>query len=105
VVVVFLLVIILFSINETEVESKQNILITPNPTSHSATVNFDLETAGHLTVTLNNILGQELFEIFSGFANAGNFTQTFSMEALPIGVYYLRILHNGNVTVEKVVRE
>jgi len=27
------------------------------------------------------------------------------MEALPIGVYYLKISHNGNVAVEKVVRE
>ena len=81
------------------------VSISPNPTSNSATVNFDLETAGHLTVTLTNILGQELFEIYSGFANAGTFTKTFSMEALPVGVYYLRILHNGNVTVEKVVRE
>ena len=96
------------SIDYTSIlETVKNLQVSifPNPTSNSATVSFDLETAGNLTVTLTNILGQELFEIYSGFANAGIFTQTFSMEALPIGVYYLKISHNGNVAVEKVVRE
>jgi len=96
------------SINYTSIlETVKNLQVSifPNPTVETATVSFDLETAGHLTVTLTNILGQELFEIYSGFANAGTFTQTFSMEALPKGVYYLKISHNGNVAVEKVVRE
>jgi len=82
-----------------------NLLVAPNPTDASTTVSVDLETAGNLTVTLNNMLGQELFEIHNGFTSAGEFTKTFSLKELPIGVYYLKIVHNGNVRVEKVIRQ
>jgi len=90
------------SINEPTVA---NLQVSPNPTSNSATLTVDLATAGNLTVTVNNLLGQELLEIHSGFADTGTFTKTFSIETLPKGVYYLKITHNGNVTVEKVVRK
>jgi len=82
-----------------------NLQVSPNPTSNSATLTVDLVTAGNLTITVNNLLGQELLEIHSGFTDAETFTKTFSIETLPKGVYYLRIVHNGNVTVEKVIRK
>jgi len=82
-----------------------NLLVAPNPTSAHTTVSVDLETAGNLTVTLNNMLGQELLEIYNGFTVEGTFTKTFSLKELPIGVYYLKIVHNGNVKVEKVIRQ
>jgi len=91
------------SINEPSTVA--NLQVSPNPTSNSVTLTVDLVTAGNLTVTLNNLLGQELLEIHSGFTDAGTFTKTFSIETLPKGVYYLKIIHNGNVTVEKVVRK
>jgi len=78
--------------------------VFPNPTDAHTTVALDLETAGNLTVTLNNMLGQELLEIHNGFADVGEFSRTFSLKKLPIGVYYLKIVHNGNVKVEKVIR-
>jgi len=81
-----------------------SLQVFPNPTEAHTTVTVDLATAGNLTVTLNNLLGQELFEIHNDFADAGEFSRTFSLKELPIGVYYLKISHNGNVKVEKVIR-
>jgi len=92
-------------ISVSEPSTVANLQVSPNPTSNSAILTLDLATAGNLTVTVNNLLGQELFEIHSGFADTGTFTKTFSIETLPKGVYYLKITHNGNVTVEKVVRK
>jgi len=82
-----------------------NLLVSPNPADANTTVTVDLETAGNLTVTLNNLHGQELMEIHNGFTVEGNFIKTFSLKELPIGVYYLKIVHNGNVRVEKVIRQ
>ena len=82
-----------------------NSSVFPNPSDAHTTVSVDLETAGNLTVTLNNMLGQELLEIHNGFTAEGTFTKTFSLKELPIGVYYLKIVHNGNVRVEKVIRQ
>ena len=89
----------------TESNLISSIRISPNPTDAHATVSVDLDTAGNLTVTLNNLLGQELLEIHNDFTSAGEFSRTFSIATLPIGVYYLKIVHNGNVKVEKVVRQ
>jgi hypothetical protein len=82
-----------------------NITVSPNPTSATTTVSIDLETSGHLTVSLNNLLGQELLEVHSGFVDSGAFSRTFSISSLPSGVYYLKIIHNGNARMEMVVRE
>ena len=88
-----------------EYEKMINCFLSPNPTNSTVTMTLHLKDVGNLTVTLNNILGQELFEIYSGFTDTKIFSKTFSLEALPIGVYYLKILHNGNVQMEKVVRK
>ena len=101
-----------YGITWTQVEQentiKQNSLIgiklQPNPTGNNTTVTLDLETSGVLTVTLNDLLGSELFELHNEFENNGTFTKTFSLETLPTGVYYLRISHNGNVRMEKVIK-
>jgi len=90
--------------NIEETIKNHTVNIYPNPTVSDFTVSFDLETAGNLTVTLNDLLGQELFEIYNDFTVEENFTKTFSLKDLPIGVYYLKIVHNGNVRVEKVIR-
>jgi len=88
-----------------EYEKMINCFLSPNPTNSTVTMTLHLKDVGNLTVTLNNILGQELFEIYSGFANAGNFTKTFSVEALPKGVYYLKISHNGKMQMAKVIKK
>jgi hypothetical protein len=90
-------------VNIENIESPSTVIF-PNPTTDEATIIMDLETVGDIRISLDNLLGEELFEIHSGFSDAGTFTKTFSLEALPVGVYYLRIVHNGNVTVEKVIR-
>ena len=76
----------------------------PNPTEATSTITLDWQAAGNLKITLNDLLGRELFELHNAFEDTGTFTKTFSIEALPLGVYYLKIIHNGNIKIEKVIR-
>jgi hypothetical protein len=99
------------SINDAEIcgisiEEKTitNLQIAPNPTAATSTLTLDLQTSGSLKITLNDLLGAELFELHNSFEDIGTFTKTFSLETLPKGVYFLKISHNGNVRMEKVVR-
>jgi len=85
--------------------ASSTVSISPNPTVSDVTVSFDLVSSGNLTVTLSNLLGQELFEIHNDFTNAGPFSKTFSINTLPKGMYYLNIIHNGTVKVEKVIKQ
>ncbi len=86
-------------------ETITHLKLSPNPTDASTTLSFDLDIAGVLTITLTDLLGAELLELHNAFADAGTFIKTFSIEALPIGVYYIKVKHNSNVKIEKILKE
>ena len=87
-----------------EISTITNLQVSPNPTDGTSTLTFDLESTGLLTITLNNLLGKELLELHNAYESVGTFIKSFSMEMLPIGIYYLKINHNGNIKVEKVIK-
>jgi len=78
--------------------------VSPNPTTNGTTLTLEVLTAGSLNIKLVNVEGQELMELHNAHTEAGEFTKNFTMSNLPQGVYYLRISHNGNVKMEKVIR-
>ena len=77
--------------------------VYPNPTSDFATLDFELENSCNMKIVLCDILGQELVEVYDDFTSEGLFTRTFSTEHLAKGVYFLKILLDGNLVVEKIV--
>ncbi|MCL2039655.1 MAG: Omp28-related outer membrane protein [Bacteroidetes bacterium] len=79
--------------------------INPNPTKDNINVSLDLEIAGNLNISLANILGEELLGFYNKFTEAGTFADNFSIKTLPIGTYFLKINHNGNVIIEKIIKE
>ncbi|MCL2039591.1 MAG: M28 family peptidase [Bacteroidetes bacterium] len=91
--------------NSIKEEKPISCVITPNPTSGTATFTLYFDDVGHLTITLNNVLGQEIMELNNSFVDTKTFIKTFSLSHLPIGVYYLKIIHNGNAIIEKIVIE
>jgi len=54
---------------------------------------------------LCDILGIEQMNIYDGFANEGFFTETISIEHLPKGVYFLKILIDKDYITEKIIIE
>jgi hypothetical protein len=90
--------------NVVEVESITKISIVPNPTSNGTILTMAVVSDGNLTITLVNEAGQELMELHNAYTKAGDFRKNFSMSKYPIGVYFLKISHNGKVKLEKLVR-
>ena len=82
-----------------------SIKLFPNPTVSDFTVSFDLEKSCNVQILLCDILGKELLQFYDGFASAGAFSRTFSTESLAKGIYFLKILIDGNSTVEKIIVE
>jgi hypothetical protein len=91
----------LTSINEPS--ALLSSLLYPNPTSDNASITLDLQQASQVNIVLIDMLGRELQQIYEGLADAGTFTQSFSTNALPKGIYYIKIQIGGDVKVEKVV--
>ena len=62
----------------------------PNPFNPSTTIPFDLPERSSVRLTVLNVLGQEVGDIFSGEVAAGRSSVTWSA-TVPSGVYFYRI--------------
>lgn len=75
----------------------------PNPTSNACFVQFTLQTDELISFEIYNTLG-ELISIESQFYSAGNVKHPLSIEHLPTGNYYVRmILKNQKLTKKLIV--
>jgi sugar lactone lactonase YvrE len=75
----------------------------PNPFNPSTNITFTVKTTGRATVTIFNMLGQEVAMPFNGEARAGMPYQVrFNASGLPSGVYFSRLETNGEVRVKKM---
>ncbi|MCL2040188.1 MAG: T9SS type A sorting domain-containing protein [Bacteroidetes bacterium] len=94
----------LLGIQEEPTKTFNSVELFPNPTDATTTLILELLSAGNLKITLEDLLGIELLELHNTFEDTGKFATTFSLETFPTGVYLLKINHNGNVKMEKVIR-
>ena len=90
--------------NIEEIIKNNTVSIYPNPTTSDFTVSFELEkSCNNVKILLCDVLGIELANVYDSFAPEGFFIKTINTEYLPKSVYFLKILINGNYTVEKIV--
>jgi hypothetical protein len=78
----------------------------PNPAKNSTTVNFAVKTAGEVSLTLFNMVGQEVQTLANGFHAAGDYQITFDTRELNDGIYFYT-LSVGNIreTKKLIVRK
>jgi hypothetical protein len=67
-----------------ELELAQNY---PNPFSQKTEINYTLPQSEDVSVTIYNILGQEVKTLIDKFQPAGNYSITFQADSLPSGLY------------------
>ena len=67
-------------IQELFLPSEFNSKAYPNPTEATSTLTLELQTAGVLTITLNDLFCAELFEIHNAFIDTGNSQKHFLLK-------------------------
>jgi hypothetical protein len=68
----------------------------PNPFNPSTTITFAMENTEQVTVTVRNMLGEEVETLFNGIANANEvYSLTFNAKNLSSGIYFYT-LHSAN---------
>ncbi|HEY3293858.1 MAG TPA: T9SS type A sorting domain-containing protein [bacterium] len=75
----------------------------PNPFNPAAQIAYTLPHAGHVSVTVSNLLGQELTALVDEMQAAGTHTIQFDGAALPAGVYLCRLEARAFVRTTKLV--
>jgi len=75
----------------------------PNPFNSSTTLNYSLPKAGHITITICNILGQSVATLYSGIQNAGPHSLAWDATPFSSGLYFARLNHADGVKVAKLL--
>ena len=75
----------------------------PNPFNPSTTIEFALPQSNFVTLTIYNLLGQEVGILVRGWREAGVYRVNFNAEGLPTGTYVYRLYAAGGVESKKLI--
>ena len=75
----------------------------PNPFNPTTKVDYSVEQAGNLRLSVYNILGQEVAVLHNGFQTEGNYQAVWNAGELASGVYYINMMMNGYTETKKAV--
>ena len=76
----------------------------PNPFNPSTLIEFVVPMSGHATMTVYNVLGQEVATLFEGNAEAGRInTARFNASNLPSGLYFYTLKSAGQTETKRML--
>ena len=75
----------------------------PNPFNPETQISYDLVNAGHVTLTVYNMLGQEVAMLVNGMEDAGHHAITFDASHLPAALYLYKLNVNGFSATQKML--
>jgi hypothetical protein len=75
----------------------------PNPVTETATISFGVREATETTMSVYNVLGQRVKTLYQGTPQAGEMNEvTFDADAMPSGVYFVRMQADGQTRTERL---
>lgn len=63
----------------------------PNPFNRATNISYRINQACQVNLSVYNILGQKILELYDGFQQPGQYSVSFNSEELPSGVYFYRL--------------
>jgi photosystem II stability/assembly factor-like uncharacterized protein len=81
----------------------QPLSIYPNPVSQEATISFSSDVASSANVSIYNLLGCEVAQLYDGTLDAGNHSFTWDASGTTSGAYICVVRMNGQVSRVPVV--
>lgn len=92
------------SIIENKIENS-NISLNPNPIIDEFSLEYESKTDGEVKISLIDLTGVNIADLYTGFANTGNNIYNFSLAkyGLISGLYTLQIQSIGSIITQKVI--
>ena len=90
-------------ISSIETNNEIQATITyPNPSSTELVLEFNLTNPNHTTITINDLNGKQIKEVFNGYMNEGNHKLNIDLRELQNGNYFLRIQSGNSIYTNKI---
>lgn len=87
-----------------EVPKTNNEMVTsPNPFNGSLFVKYHSINEGIITIQLIDMLGKTHQQVIETVSKGDN-QVTLNTDALPVGIYFIRIVNGSNVTTQRIVK-
>ena len=74
----------------------------PNPFNPSTKIKFSIPEAGHIKISIFNLLGEEVDILFDGFKNAGVYEINWTANNLSSGIYFYILQSNSATLIKKM---
>ncbi len=86
--------------------SKNSVWAYPNPFTDEISLEYTLSENSHVTMELNDAIGRKLGNLFDEHQSNGKYNVSFGaiFQTLPPSVYFVKVLINNQVFIEKVVK-
>ena len=75
----------------------------PNPFNPKTTLSYDLVRDGDITLTIYDIAGRKVEELYSGFQIAGPYEINWQPQEIPAGVYFGRLTNGDRAEIQKLI--
>ena len=75
----------------------------PNPFNPVTTIDYSVDRAGQLRLSVFNVLGQEVAVLKNGYVGEGAYQSVWDASMLSSGVYYVNMIMHGQVETMKAV--
>lgn len=75
----------------------------PNPFNPSTDIKVSLRSAGAMSLTIYNVLGQVVDVVAQGYKPAGEYTYNVNMDRFASGVYFYSLRQGANVITKKML--
>ncbi len=78
-------------------------LVYPNPFNSTTTLKFSLEQPAHTSLTVFNLQGKEVKQLFEGLLPSGWHRMNFNAAGLSAGTYFVHLEAGGQQAVQKIM--
>jgi glucuronoarabinoxylan endo-1,4-beta-xylanase len=94
--------VIVNSISENEINYSLK-QIYPNPFNMSTVIKYDLKDAGHINISVYNLVGDEIETIVDKNQPAGEYKIVWQVGDLPSGIYFCKFKVGDTVETRKII--
>jgi Secretion system C-terminal sorting domain len=91
------------NVTEEDNLNSLNTLISPNPVSEQASINYNVPEEGIVSIKLFSLLGERVGEIINKHHEKGEYQMTYDFSNLQSGIYLYKVRLNNFTYSGKIV--